>query len=470
MFPNVQLRHVIVAGLIGLPLAACGGDPDLAGSLPAVGRGPELTTALRLTREGGTARLYRVPSLEPSAWKLDDKLPPILQTVGADPEQGFVFLLDKKRNIVALDLETRRVRPSLEQVRSATVGPDGALYAVDTAKAVIRLVRRTPVRFRSKLQGTPKALHATMGGVLVADLAGDRPRIEVLGSDRPPATFPVPEGQQVLSLWGDLVAVAADSAVVVYETEGDSDGERDHLSIPVSGDAKAVMFSPSGHRIYVARASDGLLVLDRVSGQQLLEIDLPGPAIGLRGDLFGQWVLVRPSSGDSAWVVDVGSGEVTGTVNVEWNDDLPAIVSPNTLLTRRRKDVVAVDLATKGFPVRGTAEGGAADTWLPLAWHPTEDEGSPATADSAALAAADSGAKAKVFLQVSSSQNPAWAEELSQKLRAAGLPASVLKPARSDEAYRVVLGPYPTREQAEETGRGIGMPSFVVTTQDPPSE
>ncbi len=57
------------------------------------------------------------------------------------------------------------------------------------------------------------------------------------------------------------------------------------------------MFSPSGHRIYVARASDGLLVLDRVSGQELQEIDLPGPAVGLSGDLFGQWVLVRPVVG-----------------------------------------------------------------------------------------------------------------------------------------------------------------------------
>jgi cell division protein FtsN len=93
-------------------------------------------------------------------------------------------------------------------------------------------------------------------------------------------------------------------------------------------------------------------------------------------------------------------------------------------------------------------------------------------ADSAALAAAaDSASRApSVYLQVSSSQNPTWAEELSQKLKAAGLPASVLKPARSDEAYRVVLGPYATREQAEETARGIGMPSFVVTAQDTRSQ
>jgi hypothetical protein len=196
-------------------------------------------------------------------------------------------------------------------------------------------------------------------------------------------------------------------------------------------------------------------VLDRVSGGELMEIDLPGPAVGLGGDLYGQWILVRPATGDSAWVVDVGKGLHVGTAEVEWDEDLPVVVSPSTLLTRRGKDLVALDLGRKGFPVRGRIEGGAGDAWLPIA-------ALAAAADSAA------GQAASVYLQVSSSQNPAWADELSQKLKAAGLPASVLKPARSDEAYRVVLGPYATREQAEETGRGIGMPSFVVTTQASP--
>jgi hypothetical protein len=469
----VNLRHAIAAAASSAALAGCGGEPDLAaaGNLPAVGRAIELATLLRIPEGGGVVRLYRVPTLEPSAWKLDEKLPPLERTLGTDPGQGFVFLLDKKRNVLALDLETRRLRPSLEQVRQATVGADGALYAVDTASNVVQVVRRTPVRFRNKLQGTPRELHGTMGGMLVARLAGDKPRLEVLGSDRPPATFPIAVGQQALSFWGDLVAVATDTAVVLYEVEGDSDGNRDQLSIPVSGDAKAVMFSPSGHRLYVATASEGLLVLDRVSGQELFEIDLPGPAIGLSGDRYGQWVLVRAATGDSGWVVDVGKGRHVGTVAVTWDADLPAIVSPSTLLTRRGKDVVALDLSREGFPLRGRIEGGAGDRWLPLAWHPPQEENVPMDADSAALAAAaDSAARApSVYLQVSSSQNPAWAEELSQKLKAAGLPASVLKPARSDEAYRVVLGPYATREQAEETGRGIGMPSFVVTTQDSPS-
>jgi cell division septation protein DedD len=115
----------------------------------------------------------------------------------------------------------------------------------------------------------------------------------------------------------------------------------------------------------------------------------------------------------------------------------------------------------------GRVKGGAIDFWLPLAWHPAQDNELAIEADSATLAAADTGpARPTVYLQVSSSQNPTWASELSDKLRAAGLPSSVLTPRRSGELFRVVLGPYATREQAEETSRKLGMPSFIVTAQD----
>ena len=192
---SVNLRHTIAAVGLSAALAGCGGEPDLAaaGTLPAVGRGLEAATVLRIPREGGVVRLYRVPKLEPSAWTLTDKLPPLERTLGVDAGQGFVFLLDKKRNIVAVDLETRRIRPSLEQVRQATVGPDGALYAVDTASNVVQLVRRTPVRFRNKLQGAPRELQATMSGMLVARLAGDKPRLEVLAPTVPPRRSPSPK-------------------------------------------------------------------------------------------------------------------------------------------------------------------------------------------------------------------------------------------------------------------------------------
>jgi hypothetical protein len=461
------VQRPLCAIAVVLLAAGCGRESELKlGSLPASVRAPAPSSLLRISAEGGQPRLYRIPSLEASTWKAEDKLPPIERTIGADPEQGLVFTLDRQRNLVVLDLETRRARPYLEQVRGATVGPDGALYSVDTASIVTQLVRRAPVRFRQKLQGSPVELHATMTGALLARVGEHAPVLEVLGSDQPPVSTALPSDRIAASFYGDLVAVATDTGVVVYETQG----KRPPTTIPVPGKAQAVLFSPSGHRLYITSDRDELLVIDRYSRTRLHQIDLPGPAKGLRGDRFGQWLLVQPAVGDSAWVVDIGRGRLRGSVPARWSRDLPAVASPNTLLVRRGKDVVAVDLSDEGFPETGRIEGGAGDAWLPLAWRPARDAEGDILADSAALAAAaDSGTgRPTVYLQVSSSQNPAWAQELAQKLQAAGLPASVLPPVRGDEAHRVVLGPYATREQAEETGRRIGMPSFIVSAQDAP--
>ena len=456
---------MLAAGLVLLALG-CGRAPKLAvDKLPAATRGPAPSSVLRFPNDGGVARLYRVPSLEPSSWKAEDKLPAIDRVVGADPEQGLVFSLDKSRNLITLDLQTRRVRTYLDQVRTATMGPDGALYAVDTGSTVTQMVRRAPVRFRAKLQGVPQELHATMTGALLARVGEKAPVLEVLGSDQAPVSTTLPSDRIAPTFYGDLVAVATDTAVVIYETQGK---QRPPRSIPLAGHPRAVLFSPSGHRLYVAQEENSLLVLDRYSGSRLAAIDLPGPAKAIRGDRFGQWLLVRPADGDSAWVIDIGRGRLKGAVAARWAADLPAVASPNTLLVRRGKDVAALDLAAEGFPETGRVADGAADEWMAVAWRPSRDVETSVTADSTAVASADSAAEASVYLQVSSSQNPAWASELAEKLRAAGLPASVLAPTRGDEAHRVVLGPYATREQAEETGRKIGMPSFIVSGQDAP--
>ena len=451
-----------------LLLAGCGREAErlaLDGKLHGAARAATSSSVLRFSADGGVARLYRVPSLEPSSWKAEDKMPAISQIIGADPEQGLVFALDRKQNLVTLDLETRRVRAYLEHVRAATIGPDGALYAVDTGSTVTQMVRRAPVRFRSKLQGSPRELHATMTGALLARVGEKAPVLEVLGSDQPPTTLTLPSEDVVPSFYGDLVAVATDTAVILYQTQGNNQPK----SIRLSGHPRAVLFSPSGHRLYVAQQDDALLVLDRFSGDELQRIDLPGPAKGLREGRFGQWLLVQPAVGDSAWVIDIGRARLSGTVPARWTDDLPAVASPNTLLVRRGDDVAALDLASEGFPETGRVEGGAGDEWLPIPWRPADETEAETPADSAALANADSvQAGPGVYLQVSSSQNPTWASELAEKLRGAGLPASVLPPARSDEAHRVVLGPYATREQAEETGRKIGMPSFIVSAQSAP--
>ncbi|MGI8817926.1 MAG: hypothetical protein ACR2HW_02205, partial [Gemmatimonadales bacterium] len=110
-------------------LSACGGKTEVATDAPAAARGVPGVSVLRLPRDGGVARLYRVAALDSAPWKPADPLPAMERPIGADPEQGLVCALDRKNNVVARDLDTRRVRTYLENIRYAALGPDGARYA-----------------------------------------------------------------------------------------------------------------------------------------------------------------------------------------------------------------------------------------------------------------------------------------------------------------------------------------------------
>jgi len=175
--------------------------------------------------------------------------------------------------------------------------------------------------------------------------------------------------------------------------------------------------------------------------------------------------MVHPAAADSLWLVDMATNRFMGSFAAEWGADLPTITNQQLLLVRDGRDVVAWDLGQGDFPERGRVRGGAADLWLPLAW-------TPETGTASALAevpvpeavepdAATAGPRSTVYLQVSSSQNQSWAAELARQLSQQGLPASVLDPRAGEDGYRVVLGPYPSREAAESTGRRLGRPFFV---------
>jgi hypothetical protein len=116
--------------------------------------------------------------------------------------------------------------------------------------------------------------------------------------------------------------------------------------------------------------------------------------------------------------------------------------------------------------------GGAGDVWVAVAWSPERPEpvatDSGLVVDSLALAGDSAAGGARLYLQVSSSRNADWARELSEKIAEAGIPATVLKPASGDDVYRVVVGPYATRDQADSASRKLGMPSFVVSIPGSP--
>jgi hypothetical protein len=375
--------------------------------------------------------------------------------LGVDPEAGELFVRTAKHEVLALDLASGRLDTVAIDVQRATLGPDGTLYAVDTKHRVTTLSRRVHLTWPRPLTGDPTDLFGAANERLVATVGGTAPALLVAAADQPQASRPLPaDGDVAASRWGDLVAVASDSGVTLL----DPLGRREPGFVPIADHPRALLFSPSGHRVYVgSRSGLGLSVIDRYALKEMDGVALPTPAAALRLDPFGQWLLARPTAGDTVWVVDLPIKQLVGGLPTTWLGDLPLVAPDGSLLLRRGDDVVAV--RPDSLMETGRVSDGAADLWTTTSWAP---RGAAATAASGDAAAADSiGNEGPLYVQVSVSRNQTWSQQMAEELTRAGLSAKVLAPVSADEGYRVVLGPYPTRDQAEQIGRKLGRPYWI---------
>jgi cell division septation protein DedD len=251
----------------------------------------------------------------------------------------------------------------------------------------------------------------------------------------------------------------------------------------------AIVPTPSGDRLYVLlKASRTLTVIDRYSDAVEGTVDLPGTGADLRMDPLGQAVLVRPTSGDSAWVVGVGSGKVDGTLRTQWRDDLPAFAPGSVIATVRGTDVTMTNAAT--LQDMNTIKGGAADFWYFFTWNGFRPRSadldrpvtfgsgeSTATVDSTIAAPTDSTHQPLPIRdnQPSMVTPPPALTPPSDKGYVVSF-AAVLTAEKANEVaaeitingqhpriaptqtggttvYRVVLGPYATREEADKVGK-----------------
>ncbi|HEY6092149.1 MAG TPA: SPOR domain-containing protein [Gemmatimonadales bacterium] len=397
--------------------------------------------------------LYRLPRLTAVEGVLKGKLPAVDRVVGLDPESEFLFVTTAKRDLLSLDLGSGRVDTVAANVRQAALGPDGTLYAVDSLRHVISLSRRTRFAWPQALTAMPRDLFGGADQHLVGVIPQDK--LLVAAANQPATIHPIATGGDVAaSRWGDLVAVASDSGVTLY----DPVGRREPAFVRLGDAPRALAFSPSGHRIYVARRSaPGLAVIDRFERKELDGVALPGPVAALRLDPLGRWLLARPAVGDSAWIVDLPIKRLTGIIPTAWESDLPTISPDGMLIYRRGNDVISA--RPDSLNDIGKVTNGAADLWVLTTWLP---RGVPSSvASTAAADSAGAGAEGPLYVQVSTSQNPEWSGHLADDLTRAGLAARVLPPQHPDDGYRVVLGPYATREQAEATGRRLGRPFWI---------
>ncbi|HWA40781.1 MAG TPA: SPOR domain-containing protein, partial [Gemmatimonadales bacterium] len=443
-------RHASILLIAGLAACGTGGPPEIP---DAGGRQVVSVTLLRWPQNGGNPALYRFPTLQGALWEARGATPPLKRLIGVDVDLAQAYALDAKDGVVALDLESGRNRPFLTKVLAAESGPDGSIYAVAEDRTLTSVAGRLPTAYPGKLPAVPVSLIGTGTDPIYALLPGDSGLlISRQGASPRRAVFPI-EGV-VHTRWGDLLAAGSDDEVVLYEP-GASEPRR---TLDIGGKPVALAYSPSGHRLYaVADADDQVQRFDRYTLRRLGAIDLPAAARELRPDPLGRFLLARPAQGDSVWVLDVVKNEFLGSWTSSWRADLPALAAGRWLLVREGADVVAYDLFDETFAATGRIKGGAADLWQVLDWSPRAEGRTAAEPDSAATVAT-SGTRQVVYVQLSSSQNPAWAQELADKLKSQGLPASVIHPAKPDEPNRVVLGPYSSREAADSAGTRLGQP------------
>jgi hypothetical protein len=308
-----------------------------------------------------------------------------------------------------------------------------------------------------KLEGRIERLWGAGSERLIAAVRlGRERRLISLATGKPAVSQVLPEGPLAVSAWGDAAAVAADSGLLVLDPADPARRTFRRLDRPV----QALAFSPSGHRIYLA-SQQSLLALDRASLKTVYRGKLPGPAGAIRTDPLGRILLLRPAQGESIWLWDPAREELLGTVPGRWREDLPAVAPDGSVLVARGQDVVAH--APDSLTVRRVITGGARDRWLAAAWNPRRPTLQLASDSTEVGEPGEPGAA--IYVQVSSTANEAWAQDLARSLRAAGLKAGVLAPSEDEDRYRVVLGPYPTREAAEATGRKLGRPFWIFTRE-----
>jgi cell division septation protein DedD len=264
------------------------------------------------------------------------------------------------------------------------------------------------------------------------------------------------------------------------------------------GPVTSLVTTPSGDRVYVAtERSTDVAILDRYSGERTDAIQLPGPVRELRMDPLGRLLLARPDTGDSAWVINVGTNQVVATLSTTWRPDLPNVAHDGTVASVAGKDV---HFTMPGQPKpRIIVRDGASETWHFVFWNGFRprasglDEPVVFPVDTTYYVAPAIDSTVNPSLPVPDSQSttrpqvipadttsrvpPArtgWsvqvaavlsedrAREIARTIRVDGVqPRVVISEVDGARVYRVVMGPFPTRVEADRVGRQSGRDYWV---------
>lgn len=506
------MRTTVVLALV---LVACG--PSDRRESPARHDAPSATSStgpdaiiLRIPRKGGSVRAYQYPRLDSLVWTSAAPAAAPGRVLAFDGEAGSVAYVDRNGVPGRIDLRAGVVTVASRAKLTSLASADGwAIYGIAANGNITRLTPTGDWSYKPP-DRTRLVLPQTDGSVLLlTDRGVDLGVLRI----RPPDTdvtdsAAVPDAERIIHAQvGDRVYFGVGSSV--FALRGRALEVTPELRL--EGPVRSIAPTPSGDRLFVVtESSPDLVVIDRYRDQVASTIELPGAVSALRMDPLGRYVLARAATGDSAWIVALGTGRQIGTVSTEWREDLPMVAPDGALALANGDDVRIVDAETQRQ--RSVIDGGASDFWHLVVWNgfrprsgeldqpvvfADSDSVTPPVPDSATPPLAPNDSQPPARTPISSPGQAAiprpprapvprpapprlpaessaetvprsrgWivsfatfvseepARNRAARIRVGGQSARVVPSQTAGTTlYRVVLGPYPTKAEAERVGR-----------------
>jgi cell division septation protein DedD len=478
---------------LALALAACGpadrGKHDSAresaSATPSGARGPDYLV-LRIPRAGGEARVFAYPRLDTIVWS-GAKAPAPARVLAFDEEEGVISLVDTKGLPARIDFRQGAGSTVTKAKLTGLASNDGStVYGIDADGVVERYA--TSGTWKWKPPVAARAVFPQPDASLL--VLGERGGNSVVWKVRPPSTkvadsVVLPKVDRALRTQvGDLLFLATEKELTGVRTRS----MQRTASVAFDEPVELLAATPSGDRVFVVTSTGtSVQIVDRYREAVSGAIDLKRHPSDLRMDPLGRYLLARLGDVDSAAVIALGTNQVVGTLATGWRADLPFVAPDGGIAVTQGKDVVVTDGAT--LQPTSKVDGGAADFWYPFRWtgfrpraegldEPVEFAGPPVDSSAAPADSASQGDSAAV-VQPAPTPAPApardtvvrrppagytvsfaallvgdKARELAASIRVGNENARVVTSVRDGSTiYRVVLGPYATREQAERIGR-----------------
>jgi hypothetical protein len=420
--------------------------------------------------------------LDSSVWTVDEA-PAIDRVLAFDDNAGSIAVVDSKGFPGRLDLrETDVLKAARTKLTSLSSANGSDIYGINAKGEIIRLnPNSTDWKFKPSVPA--RTVFAQPNGDLI--VSANKGAQTLVWRVHPPddiaedsAVLPL-AGRAVRTQLGDRIYFTIDSGLVGVKAKDLSPLG----AVQLPSRVRALAPTPSGDRLYVATIADSAIsIVDRYTGRLQAGLTLPEPPLDLRMDALGRYLLARFPSQDSAWVIAIGTNMLLGAVPTRWESDLPAITPDGRIALLGAKDVTLVD--PQKLDVHSTVTGGARDYWYFFAWdgfrpraqgldQPVTFPSDGAPFDSLAASSTESGivqppvgTDSAVTTQTPPTAAPGFivsyaallsedkAQQVASAIQVGGTQAHVLPTTTGGSPiFRVVMGPFSTRQEAERIGR-----------------